>query len=997
MPSSSIHNGSEHDGDNHSEYEQGRFSLSSSVGTSLKDKAHIDIVLDTPYLTLKGTGPDVEPTRLSGNVILYLAEATSIKEITLQFRGKARIPVPANESLINNQTALTYIICHHNWSFLEGSAKHTRTLKAGRHFFPFHLEVGGSLPSSISTPVLGGASVAYKLRAVATRPLLAHNLQSMISVPLIRSFTPEALEYQQTLEIENTWPEKLMYSVVLPQKAWGTGDTLGSLVKLCPLSKGVVVETILMNLLEITKIYARSGNQDHSRVVASSRHDFIEGRPVLIEANKPWLVIGQSSPLITPRQSPPGSHPTSSSVYSPPATRPPSPPLVGPMSVSLETSETPRPPRPSTPDVISSDIITALFLPLPDEYGIVPSHTLEPITVTHRVRWSIYIRNPDAHVSELRCSLPITILHKEVLNEVRSVTRTIRRTVLAPGLETAAADTVDSLLAGAEEEDPVEMEDRELPSYNAHVRDRVANMYLPEAATMRITNPWVVHGTSPVSPNFSEQQQTPFHLPEDQPPAPAVFNTQDAMSIASGHGPSTSTPAPSIASVPSMASIPPIQPGFYTPPHYVSHGPVSPPAGLAGSGARTASGPTSGYITPVEAADHIMQHLPHAPGSGETTPLDWINSELMMSLSEDPRTRFGPTHWHGVPDGTATGSRGPSRPGSPERRPSSRPMSPVDGEHPHRGKGLGGFFKGAMKGLTKHHHGGHSGQHLPWNTHAHHAVPSAHVSTAPHTPRPVHDARPALFPSRSGPALSLSGLHHPHQAPPTNESQPLIAPVPTFAFQPPVYPRSGPTSRASSPFHTGPSSHGRSSSAHYGNGGGGGVPGSISRTSSSSGFPTSPALSSSSNDAMLHRAFTEVPDYSIAARGFIGGVPPLSSMRGLPSYEESARECLRSRSSEMDQMRTGTPDGTSSMRGGTSGGTPFGNASSQRTVAGVSNQDDRRVASDGDLVRRFQSMGMGMASAQMMSHLRDESGSGTPSGESSEDDHGGIQIRRRGT
>ncbi|KAF6763278.1 hypothetical protein DFP72DRAFT_801526 [Ephemerocybe angulata] len=871
MPSSSIHNGSEHDGDNHSEYEQGRFSLSSSVGTSLKDKAHIDIVLDTPYLTLKGTGPDVEPTRLSGNVILYLAEATSIKEITLQFRGKARIPVPANESLINNQTALTYVICHHNWSFLEGSAKHTRTLKAGRHFFPFHLEVGGSLPSSISTPVLGGASVAYKLRAVATRPLLSHNLQSMIAVPLIRSFTPEALEYQQTLEIENTWPEKLMYSVVLPQKAWGTGDTLGSLVKLCPLSKGVVVETILMNLLEITKIYARSGNQDHSRVVASSRHDFIEGRPVLIEANKPWLVIGQSSPLITPRQSPPGSHPTSSSVYSPPATRPPSPPLVGPLSVSLETSETPRPPRPSTPDVISSDIITALFLPLPDEYGIVPSHTLEPITVTHRVRWSIYIRNPDAHISELRCSLPITILDKVVLNEVRSHTRTVRRTVLAPGLETAAADTVDPLLAGAEEEDPVAMEDRELPSYNAHVRDRVANMYLPEAATMRITNPWVVHGTSP--------------------------------------------------------------PGFYTPPHHVSHGPVSPPAGLAGSGGRT-SGPTSGYITPVEAADHIMQHLPHAPGSGETTPLDWINSELMMSLSEDPRNRFGPTHWHGVPDGTATGSRGPSRPGSPERRPSSRPMSPVDGEHPHRGKGLGGFFKGAMKGLTKHHHGGHSGQHLPWNTHAHHAAPSAHVSTAPHTPRPVHDARP--------------------------------------------------------------SSHGRSSSAHYGNGGGG-VPGSISRTSSSSGFPTSPALSSSSNDAMLHRAFTEVPDYSIAARGFIGGVPPLSSMRGLPSYEESARECLRSRSSEMDQMRTGTPDGTSSMRGGTSGGTPFGNASSQRTVMGVSNQDDRRVASDGDLVRRFQSMGVGMASAQMMSHLRDESGSGTPSGESSEDDHGGIQIRRRGT
>jgi arrestin-related trafficking adapter 4/5/7 len=46
--------------------------------------------------------------------------------------------------------------------------------------------------------------------------------------------------------------------------------------------------------------------------------------------------------------------------------------------------------------------------------------------------------------------------------------------------------------------------------------------------------------------------------------------------------------------------------------------------------------------------------------------------------------------------------------------------------------------------------------------------------------------------------------------------------------------------------------------------------------------PTTPGGSS-----LLHRAFTEVPDYQVASRGFIGGVPPLESMRGLPSYEET--------------------------------------------------------------------------------------------------------------
>ena len=40
---------------------------------------------------------------------------------------------------------------------------------------------------------------------------------------------------------------------------------------------------------------------------------------------------------------------------------------------------------------------------------------------------------------------------------------------------------------------------------------------------------------------------------------------------------------------------------------------------------------------------------------------------------------------------------------------------------------------------------------------------------------------------------------------------------------------------------------------------------------------------------LLHRAFTETPDYETASRGFLGGgVPPLSSYQGLPSYEEAA-------------------------------------------------------------------------------------------------------------
>lgn len=64
-----------------------------------KEKSRIDIILDSPFVALRGTmGSDVEPAVLSGHVNLFLAEDTDIKEVNLHFRGKARIPVPAYES-----------------------------------------------------------------------------------------------------------------------------------------------------------------------------------------------------------------------------------------------------------------------------------------------------------------------------------------------------------------------------------------------------------------------------------------------------------------------------------------------------------------------------------------------------------------------------------------------------------------------------------------------------------------------------------------------------------------------------------------------------------------------------------------------------------------------------------------------------------------------------------------------------------------------------------
>jgi hypothetical protein len=61
----------------------------------------IDLVVNSDVLTLKGNGVEVTPALLSGQIVLDLAESTTVKQITLQFRGKAKLPPVENEPWVS--------------------------------------------------------------------------------------------------------------------------------------------------------------------------------------------------------------------------------------------------------------------------------------------------------------------------------------------------------------------------------------------------------------------------------------------------------------------------------------------------------------------------------------------------------------------------------------------------------------------------------------------------------------------------------------------------------------------------------------------------------------------------------------------------------------------------------------------------------------------------------------------------------------------------------
>lgn len=394
----------------------------------------MDIAVTEDVLCLQGSGREVEPVLLSGNVVLYLSEDTDIKDITLNFRGKAKLPssdswvsklsVCGLECLMIPRLHLTaprsFSIYEHDWSFLQGERTHSHTLKAGRHNFPFQLPVRGHLPSSISTSEFEGANISYKLHSVAHRPGLTRDLHAYLPITIIRSFTPDSLEYQQSAEIENTWPGKLMYNILLPHKAWAIGDTLTALAKFVPTSKGVKVYSITSTISETVKLSPKNVHRadalEYTRPVVVTEHDVIGGRLV-----SPVHVHGSS-------QESPAEQSTQAG------------------SSVCDGGE--------GDDVQNDDLVARLDITLPS--SLTPTHNMEPIRVTHRIRFNISIANLDRHTSQLRCTLPIHVLDKRVLPEARAASLPTRRALLG--------------MYGDQEE---EMEDAQLPSYNAHLRDTV--------------------------------------------------------------------------------------------------------------------------------------------------------------------------------------------------------------------------------------------------------------------------------------------------------------------------------------------------------------------------------------------------------------------------------------------------------------------------------------------------------------------------------------------
>lgn len=98
---------------------------------------------------------------------------------------------------------------------------------------------------------MSDSHIIYRLKATVARGKLAYDLHAYKQVRIVRTLDPSALELAHAMTVENIWPNKVEYSLVVPQKAIVFGTFIDVEMTFTLLLKGLKIGTIKCELVEM--------------------------------------------------------------------------------------------------------------------------------------------------------------------------------------------------------------------------------------------------------------------------------------------------------------------------------------------------------------------------------------------------------------------------------------------------------------------------------------------------------------------------------------------------------------------------------------------------------------------------------------------------------------------------------------------------------------------------------------------------------------------------
>jgi len=224
------------------------------------------------------------------------------------------------------------------------------TLPAGNYEWPFELELPGNTSESVEG--LPEASITYKLKATVARGKLAYDLHAYKRLRIIRTLESSALEFLHSMSVENIWPNKVEYSILIPQKAIVFGSCVPLEMRFTPLLKGLELGDISIRLVEVHDIMLQGPAGQAIREHKKERE--VAHWTVPMTREEHWCDMIE--------------------------------------------------------DTGQEGWVMGTTLDLPRKIGkCVQDVNVQGIKVRHKLKMVVALKNPDGHISELRATLPVTI------------------------------------------------------------------------------------------------------------------------------------------------------------------------------------------------------------------------------------------------------------------------------------------------------------------------------------------------------------------------------------------------------------------------------------------------------------------------------------------------------------------------------------------------------------------------------------------------------------
>ncbi|KAH0545202.1 hypothetical protein FGG08_000656 [Glutinoglossum americanum] len=165
--------------------------------------------------------------------------------------------------------------------FKEALRGKTETLEIGNYEFPFEVLLPGDAPESVEG--LYDCWVLYRMKATIARGRLAHKLHAQKKLRVIRTLNPSSLELSHAASVENIWPDKLEYSIVVPCRAAIFGTCVKMEFTLIPILKGLRIGRIIVQLRESQDFVLYDETYTINREVAVAEYNISEGFETLGE------------------------------------------------------------------------------------------------------------------------------------------------------------------------------------------------------------------------------------------------------------------------------------------------------------------------------------------------------------------------------------------------------------------------------------------------------------------------------------------------------------------------------------------------------------------------------------------------------------------------------------------------------------------------------------------------------------------------------------------